>query len=79
LTAGTPTAPVTLGTERQKTLVDSALASVRSALDGEKNGFGTDAVVQDLEDAVASLGEITGEVTTADVLDEIFSKFCLGK
>jgi tRNA modification GTPase len=68
-----------LGSERQKRLVDAALASVKSALTANESGFALDAVVQDLEDALAALGEITGEVTTAAVLDEVFSRFCLGK
>jgi tRNA modification GTPase len=68
-----------LGSERQKRLVDAALAGVQSALAANAEGFALDAVVQDLEDALAALGEITGEVTTAAVLDEVFSRFCLGK
>jgi tRNA modification GTPase len=68
-----------IGSERQKRLVDAALAAVTSALGANEGGFALDAVVQDLEDALAALGEITGEVTTAAVLDEVFSRFCLGK
>ena len=32
-----------------------------------------------LEVALASLGEITGDTTTEDVLDKVFSEFCIGK
>ncbi|MDY4190375.1 hypothetical protein, partial [Treponema porcinum] len=38
-----------------------------------------DAVVEDLENALDSLGEITGEVSADDVLGSIFSRFCVGK
>jgi tRNA modification GTPase len=33
----------------------------------------------ELRDALDSLGEITGTVTTEDILDKIFSTFCIGK
>ena len=41
--------------------------------------YALDAVVQDLEDSLNSLGEVTGEVTADDVLGSIFSRFCVGK
>lgn len=68
-----------LGTQRQKNSVDEALFSVRHALDAPQNGFTLDALVQDLEDALCSLGEITGETTPDDILDTLFSGFCVGK
>ncbi|MEE8423820.1 MAG: hypothetical protein V3S49_04710 [Thermodesulfobacteriota bacterium] len=36
-------------------------------------------MVVDLRDAINYLKEIIGEVTTEDILDEIFSQFCIGK
>ena len=38
-----------------------------------------DLVAQDIRSALFHLGEITGEVTTDDLLENIFSKFCIGK
>ena len=38
-----------------------------------------DAVVQDLEDALDFLGEVTGAITPDDVLGSIFANFCVGK
>ena len=68
-----------LGSERQKLCVDYALASVRHAIAAADGNLSLDAAVQDLEDALNSLGEITGEVLPDDVLESIFSRFCVGK
>lgn len=71
---------VALGSQRQKEAVEEALERVSHALEIAGDGsFGLDAVVQDLEDCLDSLGEITGEVTPDDILGSIFSHFCVGK
>ncbi|WP_407427582.1 tRNA uridine-5-carboxymethylaminomethyl(34) synthesis GTPase MnmE [Treponema sp.] len=67
-----------LGSERQKVSVEKALESVRHALSLTED-YALDAVVQDLEDSLDALGEVTGDVTPEDVLDSIFSHFCVGK
>ena len=68
-----------LGSERQKEAVAEALERVEHSLTVAKEGYSMDAVVQDLEDSLDSLGEVTGEVTPDDVLGSIFSHFCVGK
>ena len=70
---------VGLGTERQKICAQEALEAVIHGLEVAQDGYTLDAVVQDVEEALAALGEITGEVTTEDILDTVFSRFCLGK
>lgn len=76
----TSTEGIGLGSERQKIFVEEALERISHALEiAEENTYGLDAVVQDLEDCLSSLGEITGEVTSDDVLGSIFSHFCVGK
>lgn len=70
---------VGLGSERQKNAVEEALESCTHALICSQQGFTLDAAVQDIEDAVASLGELTGEVTSSDILESVFSQFCVGK
>jgi tRNA modification GTPase len=72
-------ASVSLGTERQKNLVEAAIAALEEALRLAEREEPLDLVSPMLREAVNSLGEITGEVSTADILEEMFSKFCTGK
>ncbi|MBP3771846.1 MAG: tRNA uridine-5-carboxymethylaminomethyl(34) synthesis GTPase MnmE [Treponema sp.] len=67
-----------LGSERQKKSVEKALDCVNHALSLTEE-YALDAVVQDLEDALDALGEVTGDVTPDDVLESIFAHFCVGK
>ncbi|HET9110040.1 MAG TPA: GTPase, partial [Ktedonobacterales bacterium] len=53
-----------------------SLADARRTLD---RGDPLDFVAIDLRDALEALGEITGETATADLLDQIFAQFCIGK
>jgi tRNA modification GTPase len=64
-----------LGSARQKDLVDNALCALEEALTLEP----LDLAAPLLREAVNSLGEITGEIFTEDILNEMFSKFCVGK
>ncbi len=69
----------TLNNERQIGLALQAESSMRNALQTLEDGMELDLVTIDLEKAWTSLKEITGEVGKEDLLDEIFSRFCLGK
>jgi tRNA modification GTPase len=68
-----------LGTIRQKNLVDAAAAALEEALALAERKEALDLIAPALREAVNSLGEITGEVSTADILEEMFSRFCVGK
>jgi len=68
-----------LGTIRQKNLVDAACALLEEALALTEKEEPLDIIAPLLREAVNALGEITGEVSAADVLDEMFSRFCVGK
>jgi tRNA modification GTPase len=68
-----------LGSTRQKKCAEEALAAVKNGIFAGENGFPLDAVVQDVDDALTALGEITGEVTPEDILDTVFANFCVGK
>ena len=54
----------------------SALVSALSALD---NGISSDLLSEDIRQVMHHLGTITGEITTTEILQSIFSRFCIGK
>jgi tRNA modification GTPase len=56
-----------------------ALTDLEHAQEAAKDGLPLELVASDLAAAAAALGDITGEVTTEDVLDRVFADFCLGK
>ncbi|MCL2758916.1 MAG: tRNA uridine-5-carboxymethylaminomethyl(34) synthesis GTPase MnmE [Treponema sp.] len=74
-----PSAAASLGTVRQKKLVDAACLALEEALALTEREEPLDLIAPLLREAVNSLGEITGEVSTADILEEMFSRFCVGK
>jgi len=53
--------------------------SLRLALDGLRRGMPPDLIAVDIQNAADHLAEITGVITSEDVLDRIFSEFCIGK
>lgn len=57
----------------------SALNSLQASRTALENGLSTDLVAEDLRMCLSSLGEIVGEVTTDEVLGNIFKNFCVGK
>lgn len=65
--------------ERQRMCISSALESVRSSIDAIKSGELLDAVNVLLDEAEQKLLELTGEKVTDAVIDEVFSRFCVGK
>ena len=54
----------------------TALESALSALD---NGISSDLLSEDIRQVMHHLGTITGEITTTEILQSIFSRFCVGK
>lgn len=64
---------------RQKQLLEGCVESLRQVLAGLDDDVPVDAISLDLQDALQALGEITGEVTTSDILDTMFQGFCVGK
>jgi tRNA modification GTPase len=53
--------------------------ALSSALHGLETGISADFVAMDIRQAMFDLGSITGDISTEDLLGNIFSKFCIGK
>ena len=56
--------------------VSSSIRDIRIGMDANIPG---DLIALDIRRALHYLGDITGEITSEDKLDYIFSKFCIGK
>ncbi|MBE6121398.1 MAG: tRNA uridine-5-carboxymethylaminomethyl(34) synthesis GTPase MnmE [Erysipelotrichaceae bacterium] len=69
----------TLNNERQIGLAMQARQHMKDAVQAMEAGMETDLVTIDLQASWDALKEITGEATRDGLLDEIFSRFCLGK
>ena len=72
------TAPL-LANLRQKQHCENALASVNEALDGAVAGITFDAINVMIDSAAEELLSLTGKKANAEVVNNIFSKFCVGK
>ncbi len=68
-----------IDSQRQKDLIQRALGALARFREARARGITPDLLAVDLSDALEALGEITGEVTSAEVLDRMFSAFCVGK
>lgn len=64
---------------RHHSSLSDAKVSLDNVLFAMENGTPGDLLAIDIRAALHSLGEITGEITTDDLLGHIFGKFCIGK
>ena len=64
---------------RHKNIISKAIENVKKAEEALDIDMPTDIITIYIKEILEDLGEITGEVVTEDVINEIFSKFCLGK
>jgi tRNA modification GTPase len=71
-------APIITDARHARALEQTLVALGRAAEAGAA-GLSEELVLEDLRDAMRCLGEITGEFTTDDLYDRIFSTFCIGK
>ena len=64
---------------RHRDCLDRARQGVGKAVVSLRKGMSQEFVVVDIRCALDALGEITGQTTSADILNNIFSEFCIGK
>lgn len=64
---------------RHFSALERAEESLRMALNAMDNSLPSDLLSEDLRDTLHHLGEITGDITSDDILHTIFSRFCIGK
>jgi len=76
---GSPSETPMVTNLRQKRGLEQALQSLEKARESLDTGLSSEFVAVDLRQALDHLGEIIGEVTTEDILGNIFSRFCIGK
>ncbi len=64
---------------RHKKALEQTVESLEAALSGLKIGQPEELLAIDIKHSIDSLGTITGETASLDILDNIFSNFCIGK
>lgn len=70
---------VVISNARHKISLEQASTAIVKAEETLSNKLSREFIAVELKEAVERLGEITGAVTTEDILDRIFSRFCIGK
>ena len=68
-----------LANERQLSAAKAAQSALTDAINAVESGFTLDAAGVCVDDALNALYSLTGQNAAADVIDEVFSKFCVGK
>ena len=68
-----------LANGRQLDCVKAAIDGLKAATEAVSSGITLDAVSVGVEDAIGALCELTGERASEEIIDRVFSKFCIGK
>jgi len=77
--AGEQDGEVMINSLRHKMALEKTMQLVAQALTSLQDGLSQEFAALDIREALDSLGEIAGETVTEDILDRIFSSFCIGK
>ena len=73
------TSAVMLSNARHYEAINRAHEAIQRVQNGLREGLSGELLSLDLQDCINALGEVTGQITNAEVLANIFSKFCIGK
>jgi len=65
--------------QRQAALLNATVSHLQAAMESLQSRQPADLIAIDIRTAIRVLGELTGETWTPDVLDSVFSRFCIGK
>ncbi len=68
-----------ISNQRHWAALQLALESINAVINGLDSGISSDLLTIDIKQCLHEIGTITGEVTTDDILGNIFSNFCIGK
>ena len=77
--AGTLERQIRIASERQAGLLKQSDLALRQAYEAYTAGAGLDIVALHIREAAEVIGEITGDIAADEVLERVFSTFCLGK
>lgn len=66
-------------TLRQKRCLEEARAGLDRMMAGIREPLSAEYLAEDLRISIRALGELIGEISTEEILEEIFSRFCVGK
>ena len=64
---------------RQKNLISKAIEDINATRNSINSSMPIDIIAISVKEILEDLGKITGEEVSEDIINEIFSKFCLGK
>jgi tRNA modification GTPase len=73
------TLPDLIPTLRQKIVFEQMIESLTRAAELSAQGESPEFIALDLQKALEDLGTLIGSTTTEDILDRVFSRFCIGK
>ena len=70
---------IVITNERHKNIIKKAIENINKAEESIDKNMPVDIVAISIKEVLANLGEITGDVASEEIINEIFARFCLGK